>query len=141
MKLLISTAFCLLTAFACHERAVKLTDTSSDTRKHIVYTDAKGTHYRSFGDIPDNLRTPEQKLYAKNVTDILLNGVVIENNHMILKYTKEECLAKGMTEKQYNDIQVNFRVNNHYYDSAKVKNVAEMFVDMQKDLKAHQADK
>lgn len=136
MKLLMLATFCLLTVASCNERGTREANTAPSTRpKHITYTDSKGKSYKSIGEIPDSLRTPEQRLYVKTTIDVLLNGIAIEDNHMILKYSKEKCLAKGMTSKQYNDLQENLRVNNHYYDSAKVKNVAEMFVDMQKDLK------
>lgn len=135
MKLLMFTAFCLLTAATCKNTGEKVAKTSQPNQsKHIEYIDVKGNQYKSFGDIPDSLRTPDQKIYAKSLNDVLLNGVKVENNHMVLKLSKEECLAKGMTEQTYNDLQKNLRDNNHYFDSLGVKNVAAMIDNMHKDL-------
>jgi len=134
--------FCLLMASACHEKSKKVDNTASGTKsKHIIYTDVKGTHYKSFGDIPDSLRTPEQKLYAKSTIDVLLNGVVVENNHIILKFSKEECLAKGMTEKVYDELQANLSDSNHLFDSIGNKRVDTIIDNMHKDISASQSGK
>ncbi len=136
MKAIILMAFCLVTTLSCREKGTGVFSTApSHKSKRIIYTDTKGTHYKFFGDIPDSLRTPEQKLYAKSTADILLNGVAVENNHVILKFSKKECLAKGMTEKDYNELQTNLRDSNHLFDSTGNKRVDTIIGNMQKSLK------
>jgi len=136
MKLLILMVLCLLTAATCKEKS----NTSAQNVKHPkskqkVFIDSKGNHYNAFGDIPPHLRTPEQMLYVKSLNDVLLNGVVAENNHMILKLSKAECLAKGMTEETYNELKTNLKDNNHFFDSLGNKKIAEMVEDMHRSLK------
>ena len=138
MKLLMLMAFCILSAATCKNGTNSTKVTNSEQTSFI---DAKGKHYRAFGDIPDSLRTPEQKKYFKSLQDVLVNGVVVENNHMVLKFNKEECLAKGMSEKDYNELQKNLRDNNHFFDSTGVKNVAAMIDNMHRDMKSMKTDR
>lgn len=134
-KILILIAFCLLTAASCKEKGRTTTRNIKSVKAKQVYIDLRGKHYKFLADIPDSLRTPEQKLFVKSLTDVLINGVVAENNHMVLKMSKEECLAKGMTEKTYNDLQTSIQDNNRFYDSTGNKKVAELVDDMHRFLK------
>lgn len=142
MKILILMVFCLLTATTCKEKSTKSNQNVNTTRyNHWLNIDSKGKHYNGLAEIPEHLRTPEQKLYVKSASDVLLNGVVVENNHLVLKFSKEECLARGMTERDYNELQANFKDNNHVYDSLGNQNVAELLADLQKDIRANQSGK
>ena len=141
MKILILLAFCLLAVATCKEKSGNTVKVTKSTKaKHIVFIDIKGKHYSAFGDIPDSLRTAEQKIFVKSLYDVLLNGVKVENNHMVLKLTKEECMARGMIEKDYNELQKNLHDNNRFFDSLGNKNVAAMIDDMHKALRAQQTD-
>lgn len=129
-------AFCLLTSATCKEKSTNSTQNVKTTKsKHLVFIDSHGKHYNAIADIPENRRTPEQKLYVKSLYDVLLNGVVAENNHMVLKMSKEDCLTKGMTEKTYNELKTNIKDNNHFYDSTGNKQVAEIVDDLHRFLK------
>lgn len=141
MKILVFMAFILLTAATCKEKGKTSTKTVKSTKsKERVFIDTKGNHWNAFEKIPPHLRTPEQQLFTKSLTDVLINGVVAENDHMVLKFSKAECLSRGMTEKTYNEIQSNLRVNNHYFDSLGVsKEIPKMIEDMRRDLMAYQA--
>lgn len=135
MKILILLTFCLLTAATCQEKGAKSAQVVNHNKTKQVYIDSKGKHYKFLAEIPEHLRTPEQKLFVKSLNDVLINGVVAENNHMVLKMSKEECIARGMTEKTYNELQTNLRDNNHFFDSTGNKKVAEMVDDMHRFLK------
>lgn len=89
MKILIFMALCLLNVAMCKEKGTTTTQHVKSIKTKQVYTDARGKHYKFLGQIPDSLRTAEQKRFAKSLNDVLLNGVVAENNHMALKMSKE----------------------------------------------------
>lgn len=135
MKILIFMAFCLLNVAMCKEKGTTTTQNVKSTKTKQVYTDARGKHYKFLAEIPDSLRTAEQKRFAKSLNDVLLNGVVAENNHMVLKMSKEECLARGMTEKSYNDLQTSIQDNNRFFDSTGNKKVAQLVDDLHRFLK------
>ena len=130
MKFLLLITLCILTAVSCKEKTTNSTQVVNSKKSKQVFIDSKGKQYKFFGEIPENRRTPEQKLFAKSLKDVLLHGVIAENNHMVLKMTKEECMAKGMTEKTYNELQTNIKENNHFFDSTGNKKVAEMIDDL-----------
>ena len=138
--LLLSLTICLLTAVSCKQKDT--TNTQNVQRKHIkpVYFDIEGKPYYSLGLIPEKLRTPEQKLMIKSTQYVLLHGVVAENNHMVLKMSKEECMAKGMTEKDYNNLQTSIKDNNRFYDSKGIKKVAEIVDDMHRSLRGEKTN-
>jgi len=130
MKFLLLITLCILTVISCKEKTTNSAQVVNSKKSKQVFIDSKGKQYKFFGEIPENRRTPEQKLFAKSLKDVLLHGVVAENNHMVLKMTKEECMAKGMTEKTYNELQTNIKENNHFFDSTGNKKVAEMIDDL-----------
>lgn len=130
MKFLLLITLCILTVISCKEKTTNSAQVVNSKKSKQVFIDSKGKQYKFFGEIPENRRTPEQKLFAKSLKDVLLHGVVAENNHMVLKMTKEECMAKGMTEKTYNELQTNIKENNHFFDSTGNKKVAEMVDDL-----------
>jgi|GEM_PF-4255113 len=135
MKLVILFAFFLLTAATCKNKGTSANQ-HAKSKKDTTFIDVKGNRYKMFGQIPDSLRTPEQEKFATSLRYVLVNGVVAENNHMVLKFTKEQCLAQGMKEKDYNDLQNNLRTNNHYFDSIGVKNIDSMINNMHIQLRA-----
>jgi hypothetical protein len=140
MKIMILLAFCLLTAVSCKQKGA--TNTQNVPKKHTkpVYLDIHGKRYHSLAFIPKHLLTPEQKLMIKSVNYVLLHGVVAENNHMVLKMSKEECMAKGMTEKDYNNLQTSIRDNNHFYDTKGIKKVAEIVDDLHRSLRGEKTN-
>lgn len=140
MKFLILIAFCLLTVTSCKEKGKTSTEVLKSKKSKPVYTDLRGKRYDALAKIPDSLRTPEQKLMIKSLDDVLLNGVVAENNHMVLKLSKQECLAKGMTEKNYNDLQASIRDNNHFFDSTGNKQVTALVNDLHHFLRGEPAN-
>ena len=140
MKFFILIAFCIFTAATCKEKSKTTAQNEKAIKPLQVFIDTKGNHWNAFEKIPPRLRTPEQKLYTESLTDVLLNGIVAENNQMVLKFGKEECLAKGMTEETFNELRSNLKAKNHYFDSLGVSNeVPKMIDDMRRDLKAYQA--
>ena len=139
MKFLILVAFCILAAASCNEKSTKSTQVVTNKESKQVYIDSKGKKYRSLAQNPENLRTPEQKQFAKSLHDVLLNGVVAENNHMVLKLSKADCIAKGMTEKDYYNLRTSIKNNNHFYDSTGIKKVAEIVEDMHRSLRGENA--
>lgn len=138
--LLLLLTVCLLTTVSCKQKGT--TNTQNAPGKHIkqAFVDMNGKRYRSLALIPEQLRTPEQKLMIKSVNYVLLHGVVAENNHMVLKMTKEECMAKGLTEKDYDNLQTSIRDNNHFYDSTRIKKVAEIVEDMHRALRGEKTN-
>lgn len=139
MKYLILVAFFILTAATCKEKSTKSAQVVTNKESKQVYIDSKGKKYKFLPQIPENLRTPEQKQFIKSMNDVLLNGVVAENNHMVLKMSKAECIAKGMTEKEYYNLQTSIRDNNHFYDSTGIKKVAEIVEDLHRSLRGEKA--
>lgn len=94
--------------------------------KDTVYLDIKRTKYKHLGDVPDSLRTAEQQKLIKAINDVILNGVVVEDNIEVLKFSKEECLSRGLTLHYYEELQNNLRTNNSFNKAHGNKNVAEM---------------
>lgn len=140
MKVLVIMAFCLLTAATCTEKSANsVQNVNVKKSKHQVFIDKKGNHYNAFIDIPAHLRTPEQKQFTESLTDIFINGVVAENNHMVLKFSKDECLARGMTEENYNELIKNLADNNQYFDSIGNKEVPRMIDDLHRDMKVYKS--
>ena len=142
MKLLILTAFCLLTIASCKERSSSVArNTDYLKSKYPVYIDAKGNHYITFSEIPDSLLTPEGKVHSKVLKVVMENNVVVENNKLVMKLSKDEYLAKGMTENDYSDLQSNLNYYNHYYDSTRNDMVGAMIADMKRGYKPYQSGK
>ena len=90
--------------------------------------------YFQFGDeyvhmIPDSLRTEEQQaLYdtIKNVLPrIIGENVVIENNHLVFKMSKEEFAKTGLPIQYYDLILKDMENNNNYLDTAKIEQSVE----------------
>lgn len=132
LKLFFSIFISLLTLNSCKNGGEKITTDGitytnyNIKEKDTIYLDTKGNQYKHLGDVPDSLRTPKQQKLINAITDVSLNGVVVENNKMVLKFTKEQCLAKGLTEHYYEALQNNIRTNNSYFEAHGIKNVAEM---------------
>jgi len=140
MKIWIVIAVCLLSAAACKQ---KTSNTDQDVKvqksKQKVFIDKTGVRYNAFIDIPADHRTPEQKIFTESLTDILINGIAAESNHMVLKFSKQECLARGMKEEDYDELQRNLADNNRHFDSIGNKDVPKMIDDMHQDMKAYKA--
>ncbi|MGY0034571.1 hypothetical protein [Pedobacter sp. NJ-S-72] len=140
MKILLLMVFCILTVTSCKEKTTNSAQVVNSKKSKQVYVDTNGKSYHSLALIPERLRTPEQKLMIRSTNDVLLHGVVAENNHMVLKMSKEECVAKGMTEKDYNNLQTSIRDNNHFYDSTGNKKVAEIVDDLHRALRGEKTN-
>lgn len=127
MKSLILIVLSILAVSSCKNDGKKITTdgityTNYNVReKDTAYLDIRGNKYKHFSNIPDSLRTPEQQKLANAIKDVLINGVVIENNHQVLKFTKEQCLARGLTLHYYEMLKNNIRTNNSFNDAHGVK--------------------
>lgn len=95
----------------------------SSERKNIAYTDIKGNKYKDFNQIPDSLRTAEQEAFVKSLADIMPNGLRVENNHVLLKLSKQDYLAQGLSEQYYEFLQSTLRSNNAYIDKEGINDV------------------
>ncbi|MET3115613.1 hypothetical protein AAKU52_003364 [Pedobacter sp. CG_S7] len=124
--------FIVITVLSCQENKTP----SVNKKKNITYLDSKGKAYKYFAEIPDSLRTPEQQKFAKAYTDVLLNYVVVENNHMVLKISKEEFLSKGLSETDFQVFKENIRTNNAWIDSLGIKDVDKMLEKTRLELKS-----
>lgn len=135
-------AFCLLTAASCKNKgATGAQNVKIGRYNDYLNIDLKGKRYKGLADIPEHLRTQEQKLFVKSTSDVLLNGVTVENNHLVLKFSKEECLAKGMTEKDYNELLTNFKDNNRVYDSLGNQDVPKLLAEYQQAIRERPSGK
>ncbi|MBB6271253.1 hypothetical protein HDF26_001680 [Pedobacter cryoconitis] len=128
MKYLILITCSLLTLNSCNNKAGKKTTTNGVTytnyntkMKDTTFVDVRGNKYPYFSRIPDSLCTSEQQALAKAIKDVLLNGVVVEGNKQVLKFSKEECLAKGLPAKYYEELKNNIRTNNSFFDAYGIK--------------------
>ena len=126
---------CAVLLFSCgnatsgsndQESAVKFPDT--------IYLDVQGNEYKHLASIPDSLQTDEQKELVEKILDVIRHDVVVEENKMLLKLSKEEFLKRGIPERYYYLYQDNLRDNNRWIDSMELDNVAEMVEDMRKNL-------
>lgn len=117
----------LLTVNSCNNEGKKVTTNGvtytnyNIKMKDTTILDIRGNKYAYFSRIPDSLRTPKQQAIAKALKDVLLNGVAIINNKQILKFSKEECLAKGLPVEYYEELKNNIRTNNSFFDAYRVK--------------------
>lgn len=94
--------------------------------KDTVYLDNKGNKHKHLGNIPNSLRTPQQQKLIDAFYDVFLNGIVVEDNKEVLKFSKEECLARGIPERYYEDLKNDIRTNNSYFEANGNKDVAQM---------------
>jgi len=107
MKLFLLYFMILIGLCSCEHRGKKVTSggvtyINYNTReKDTAYLYIKGNKYKHLANVPDSLRTPEQKKLINAINDALLNGVVVEDNKEVLKFSKEECLARGLTVHYY----------------------------------------
>ena len=130
LSLLLSTA--LISLYSCNGHGKKVTVGGvtymnyNVREKDTTYLDIKGNKYKHLGSVPDSLRTPDQQKLINAIKDILLNGVVVEDNKEVLKFNKQECLARGLNEQYYEELQNNIRTNNSFNEALGNKNVAEM---------------
>ena len=141
MRLLILFAFCLLTAATCKENGTNVAKNSDIYHtKDVLYIDVKGKHYKTFSEIPDSLRTPDEKVYAKALKAIMEHGAVVENNVLVLKSDKQVYLDKGMTADAYKQLRKNLNEYNRYLDSIGNDRVAAMIEDMKRGYKPEQSN-
>ncbi|WP_442591696.1 hypothetical protein ACSBL2_10765 [Pedobacter sp. AW31-3R] len=103
--------------------------------KDTTYYDIKNNKYKFLGMIPDSLRTSEQQKVINAIKDILLNGVAVENNKQVLKFSKEECAARGLPANYYEELKNNIRTNNSYFEAYGIKDVAGMKAEQDSSLK------
>jgi len=142
MRLLVLFAFCLLTAATCKENRNGGVQNKDYTKsKDIVYIDEKRNHYITFSEIPDSLLSPAGKIHRKALNAVMENGVVVENNKLVMKKAKDEYLAKGMTEQTYYELVNNLKAYNAYFDSTGNDMVAEMIKDMKRGYKPDKSKK
>lgn len=73
--------------------------------------------------IPDSLRTPEQKELILLLQNVLVEYMVIENNHFVFKMDKKEFINEGIPEPYYLIIMNDVKQNNVFIDSNNIKNV------------------
>ncbi|CAM4097488.1 hypothetical protein SAMN06265348_103480 [Pedobacter westerhofensis] len=132
MKIFLLYFLIIIGLCSCERRGKKITSggityMNYNTReKDTAYLDIKGHKYKHLGAVPDSLRTTEQKKLINAINDVLLNGVVVEDNKEVLKFSKEECLARGLNAHYYDELQNNIRTNNSYFEANGNKNVAQM---------------
>lgn len=63
---------------------------------------------------PDHLRTPEQQTMLIQLSKIVADHMVVEQNQMVFKMSEEAFVKKGMPKELYADIQKNMETNNKY---------------------------
>lgn len=83
--------------------------------------------------IPDSLRTEEEKVIVRKLKDVLLHDIVVENNEMVLKLKKQEFIDRGIPEKYYDLIKRDLRENNKLFNASEEKLDVEQMV---QDLKS-----
>lgn len=131
-KPLLLVAMSLITLCSCNGGGEKVTVGGitymnyNIREKDTAYIDIRGNKYKHLGLVPDSLRTPEQKKLINAINDVFLNGMVVEDNKEVLKFSKEECLARGLTEHYYEEMKNNIRTNNSYFEANGNKDVAQM---------------
>lgn len=69
--------------------------------KDTIFLDSKGKAYKFLGEIPDTLRTEQQKATLKKLLQVHREHFKVENNKFVLKLSKREFLAKGLSEYDY----------------------------------------
>jgi hypothetical protein len=130
MKFIIIITCSILVVSSCKNHGGKkittngVTYTNYNTKmKDTTFVDIDGNKYPYFSKIPDSLRTPQQKELAKALVDVLLNGVVVKDNKYGLIFSKEECLARGLPAKYYEELKNNIKTNNSYFEAYGVKEI------------------
>ncbi len=116
--------FLFVTCLSCKSKSNVSSEakTVSDT----TYTDIKGNSYKFLVQIPDSLRTVEQKRILNLISDVTVNHIAVKNNHMVLDLSKADFLAKGIPERYYKILQQNIIENNAYIDAKGIRNVDEL---------------
>lgn len=129
-KTKILTIWCCI-LFACHTPNTgpmqSITDSSVEMYNDTLHID---TTYKYINLIPDSLRTPEQKEFIRNLANVLVRYIKIENNHMILTLSRSQLIKKGIPSPYYDMIQKNLRDNNSFIDKNDIKNFDSMWQDL-----------
>jgi hypothetical protein len=139
--------FVLLTIFSCgnainqkEDNQIDLTHLDTDVRykdlDDTIYLDIKGEEYKHLVQISDSLRTPEQEKLFQLIGEVIVNYMAVENNHQVLKLSKEEFIAKGIPERYYILLEENIRDNNAFFDSEGIKDVDKMIEEMKDDFRS-----
>lgn len=112
-------SICLL--MACHTSEIKHDSiTGLSKSKETVQIDS---NYNYINLIPDSLRTREQRIFIKHLSEILAEHVTIKNNHMVFTLSKKQLVSLGIPSPYYDVIQKNIRDNNKYFEKNGIKDV------------------
>lgn len=75
--------------------------------------------------IPDSLRTPEQKELVKQLLKMSIEQVQVANNHMVFTMSKDQFLKTGVPAKYYRLFKKSMRDNNKFIKENNINNVDE----------------
>lgn len=120
--LLISLIFLCSCRGNCGKK--QLVNTQQQSEKFELLKDFEYVHL-----IPDSLRTPEQKQLILLLYSVLVDSMVIENNHFVFKLNKTEFLKKGIPEPYYSLIMNDIKQNNIFIDSNVVEDMDQLLQD------------
>lgn len=81
--------------------------------------------------IADSLLTNDQIVQKRElkikIGNLILEKVCIEDNHFVLKATKQDFEDRGIPELYYHSLLKEFEVNNRFIDSLQINQVNELF--------------
>lgn len=79
----------------------------------------------------DSLLTDDQRVQKRvlkiKIGNLILEKVCIEDNHFVLKATKQDFKDRGIPELYYHSLLKEFEVNNRFIDSMQINQVNELF--------------
>ncbi|MDR2954581.1 MAG: hypothetical protein LBV43_05830 [Prevotella sp.] len=104
-------SFLLITMIACNSSSSKV--------------DYYKEYHPIYGVVLDSLND-DQKAFLKDLTILLFENMVVENNRMKFNLTKEEFVAKGFAEGYYSNVLKNVNDINLHLEATGEENVEEM---------------
>lgn len=123
MKYLISTIGVLILLLGCQDTSQKPENGTASTTEDSTYL-KPGFEYVQ--QIPDSLRTPQQKELVRKLARISVEHVKVIDNRMVFDMSKEEFLRTGIPVEYYELFQRNMEDNNRYIKKHDIKNVDKM---------------
>lgn len=105
----------------------------SDSLLDTIYIDTAGNKYPHLVQIPDSLRTSEQKELITKLQGVLFQYIAVKNNRMIFELSKKDFVAKGIPGRYYDQIQKNLLDNNTFFETEGTEDVDKMIEKLKED--------
>ncbi|SHE76023.1 hypothetical protein SAMN05443144_103116 [Fodinibius roseus] len=85
--------------------------------------------------VPDSLKTPEQKKLAKQLLEISIEHIKVVDNRMVFDMSRDEFLKTSIPIEYYDLFKKDMKNNNRYIKEQSIKNVDEMIEEYRRNTR------